>query len=392
MNEAVSQLDPQEIWGWFEKLNAVPRPSKNEAKIIAFTKEFGESLGLETDVDDAGNVLIRKPATAGMENRQTVVLQAHLDMVHQKNRDTDFDFETQGIESRIDGEWVKANGTTLGADNGIGAASIMAVLASTDLEHGPIEGLFTIDEETGMTGAFGLQPGWLKGQILLNTDTEDHGELCIGCAGGQDSSVRFEYEQTDVSAGQALRIAEAGKRAVTLEVLGRTAPQRDPPDLWLLFAPIKKARTDFIVEKATELGVARIQPVLTRFTNAERVRTDRLQAHAIEAAEQCGGTFVPQVAEPRKLDRLLSDWPADRHLMFCDESRAARPVHEALATAPRGPWAILIGPEGGFSPDEGETLRAMPRTLPVTLGPRILRADTAAAAAITAWQMALGDW
>ena len=185
-------------------------------------------------------------------------------------------------------------------------------------------------------------------------------------------------------------LVQAGKRAAVLEVTAQVAPQRDPPDLWLLFAPIKKARTDFIVEKAAELGVARIQPVLTAFTNAERVRTDRLQAHAVEAAEQCGGTFVPEVAEPVKLDALLARWPADRRLMFCDEARTAEPVQTALAQASPGPWAVLIGPEGGFSEAEARRLREM--ALPVTLGPRILRADTAAVAALTAWQMALGDW
>ncbi|MSU91313.1 16S rRNA (uracil(1498)-N(3))-methyltransferase [Rhodobacteraceae bacterium 2CG4] len=187
-------------------------------------------------------------------------------------------------------------------------------------------------------------------------------------------------------------IAAAAKKRVSLRVEAQTAPQQDPPDLWLLFAPIKKARTDFIVEKATELGAARIRPVLTRFTNAERVRTDRLQAHAVEAAEQCGGTYVPAVDAPAKLAEVLAAWPGGRRLMFCDEARTARPVAEALAGQARGPWAILIGPEGGFSPDEAAALRAHPGVLPVTLGPRVLRADTAAAAAITAWQVALGDW
>lgn len=187
-------------------------------------------------------------------------------------------------------------------------------------------------------------------------------------------------------------IEAAAKKRVTVRVEAQTALQQDPPDLWLLFAPIKKARTDFIVEKATELGAARILPVLTRFTNAERVRTDRLQAHAVEAAEQCGGTFVPTVDEPTKLASVLANWPEQRRLMFCDEARTAKPVAEALAGQGAGPWAILIGPEGGFSPDEAEALRSHPGVVPVTLGPRILRADTAAASAITAWQIALGDW
>ena len=164
INQDVANLQPTEIWKRFEELNAVPRPSKKEARVIEFMKSFGQSLGLETIVDSIGNVIIRKPATEAMEDRQGVILQAHLDMVHQKNSDTEFDFESQGIESEIgDDGWLRAKGTTLGADNGIGVASIMALLAADDVAHGPIEGLFTIDEETGMTGAFKLQPGVLTG-------------------------------------------------------------------------------------------------------------------------------------------------------------------------------------------------------------------------------------
>ena len=200
MNEQVANLEPSIVWTHFEQLNAVPRPSKQEERVIQFMRDFGESLGLETIVDSVGNVIIKKPATTGMEDRQTVILQSHLDMVHQKNADTDFDFQTQGIQSRIDGEWVKAKGTTLGADNGMGAASMMAVLSSTDIQHGPIECLFTIDEETGMTGAQNIDQGLLSGKILLNTDTEDEGELCIGCAGGIDSTVTMDYTPAPASA------------------------------------------------------------------------------------------------------------------------------------------------------------------------------------------------
>lgn len=185
-------------------------------------------------------------------------------------------------------------------------------------------------------------------------------------------------------------VAEAGKRGGTLLCASQTGPQRNPPDLWLLFAPIKKARTDFIVEKAAEMGAARILPVQTDFTNAERIRQDRLQAHAIEAAEQCGGTFVPEVADLQKLDRLLADWPGDRQLMFCDEALVG--AGETLGQAGGGKWAILIGPEGGFSDAERDRLRALPFAHAVSLGPRILRADTAAVAAMTVWQQALGDW
>ncbi len=185
-------------------------------------------------------------------------------------------------------------------------------------------------------------------------------------------------------------VAEAGKRGGTLSVQEQTAPQRDPPDLWLLFAPIKKVRTDFIVEKAAEMGAARIIPVQTDFTNSERIRQDRLQAHAVEATEQCGGTFVPVVGDLRRLDRLLGDWPQDRHLMFCDETLAGTARTPGAAGA--GKWAILIGPEGGFSETERARIAALPQTHPVSLGPRILRADTAAVAALTLWQITFGDW
>ncbi|MDB6452235.1 16S rRNA (uracil(1498)-N(3))-methyltransferase [Falsirhodobacter sp. 20TX0035] len=185
-------------------------------------------------------------------------------------------------------------------------------------------------------------------------------------------------------------VTRAAKRGGTLECRQQTAPLRLPPDLWLLFAPIKKARTDFIVEKAAEMGAARIIPVNTRFTNAERIRQDRLQAHAVEAAEQCGGTFVPEVTDLIPLDRLLADWPADRRILWCDETLTG--ARAGLQAAGAGPWAILIGPEGGFAEAEQTRLRAMEQVVPVSLGPRILRADTAAVAALTLWQSTLGDW
>lgn len=183
---SIESLQPTRLWQNFSKLNAVPRPSKAEARVTQFMVEFGKGLGLETAVDGVGNVLIRKPATAGREAASVVVLQSHLDMVHQKNTGTDFDFSTQGINMFLDGDWVRAEGTTLGADNGIGVAAMMAILESNDIEHPPIEALFTIDEETGMTGAKALQDDWLRGRILLNLDTEDDTELTIGCAGGMD--------------------------------------------------------------------------------------------------------------------------------------------------------------------------------------------------------------
>ncbi|MCA3451255.1 MAG: 16S rRNA (uracil(1498)-N(3))-methyltransferase [Rhodobacter sp.] len=186
-------------------------------------------------------------------------------------------------------------------------------------------------------------------------------------------------------------VTVAGRQGGMLTCGAQTRAVQAPPDLWLLFAPLKKVRTDFIVEKAVEMGVARVVPVQTAHTNADRIRQDRLQAHAVEAAEQCGATFVPEVAELVALDRLLADWPSERRILWADESLVGARV-ALLAAGPPGPWAILIGPEGGFSDRERAALRAMPQVVPVGLGPRILRADTAAVAALTLWQSVLGDW
>lgn len=197
MSHDIRQLQPTALWNKFADLNAVPRPSKKEERVIAFMKNFGENLGLETLVDGVGNVIIKKPATAGMENRTTVVMQSHLDMVHQKNNETVFDFDTQGIDMYVDGDWVRAKGTTLGADNGLGVATIMAILESNDIQHPAIEALFTIDEETGMTGAMGLKGGVLSGGILLNLDTEEDDEIGVGCAGGIDVTATRSYEEEE---------------------------------------------------------------------------------------------------------------------------------------------------------------------------------------------------
>jgi dipeptidase D len=207
----IENLAPQELWSQFSRLNQIPRASKKEAQVIGFMLAFGRNLGLETLKDDIGNVIIKKPATKGMEHRKTVVLQSHLDMVHQKNSDTEFDFDNQGIEMYVDGDWVKAKGTTLGADNGIGVAAIMALLASSDLEHPPLEAMFTIDEETGMTGAKQLDPRNISGRILLNLDTEEDDELTIGCAGGIDTNTSYRYmEETLDPDSQAYEISVQG--------------------------------------------------------------------------------------------------------------------------------------------------------------------------------------
>jgi dipeptidase D len=191
----LKELKPSNVWSIFYEITRIPRPSKMEQKAAAFAKQFGEKLGLETIVDKCGNIIIRKPATPGMENRVGVILQAHLDMVPQKNNDKKHDFERDPIETIIEGEWVKADGTTLGADNGIGVAAALAVLESKDLKHGPVEVLLTIDEETGMTGAFELGRGILQGKILMNLDSEDEGELYIGCAGGINTSGKLNYNE-----------------------------------------------------------------------------------------------------------------------------------------------------------------------------------------------------
>ncbi|MBQ8606698.1 MAG: aminoacyl-histidine dipeptidase [Bacteroidaceae bacterium] len=194
-------LKPQEVFSIFEAVCQVPRPSKKEEKMIEYLKEFGKKHALETKVDAAGNVLLKKAATPGMENKKTVVLQAHIDMVCEKNKEVEHDFLIDPIETYVDGEWLRARGTTLGADNGIGVAAALAVLASDTIEHGPLEALFTVDEETGLTGAFALEAGFMSGQYLLNLDSEDEGEIFIGCSGGCRTSAEFTYYSVEVPQG-----------------------------------------------------------------------------------------------------------------------------------------------------------------------------------------------
>ncbi len=213
MSKEIMNLQPQEVWKHFYTLTQVPRPSKHEAKITETLRQFGESLGLETIVDNIGNVIIKKPATPGFENRMGIILQGHLDMVPQKNSDKVHDFEKDPIDAYVDGEVVRARGTTLGADNGMGVAATMAVLESKTLQHGPIEALFTVDEETGMTGANELQPGLLNGKILINMDSETEGELYVGCAGGLDATLTLPVEYEDLPANRVrCKVAIKGLR------------------------------------------------------------------------------------------------------------------------------------------------------------------------------------
>ena len=196
-----SELKPAVVFEQFAKINEIPRPSKREDKMIAYLKEWGESRGLDTKVDETGNVIIRKPATKGMENRKTVILQSHMDMVCDKLVDVEFNFDTDPIKTHIDGEWLTAEGTTLGADDGIGCAMELALLDSSDIEHGPIECVFTRDEETGLTGAEGMKAGFMTGDYLINLDSEDEGEIFVSCAGGRNTTATFRFQKEEAPAG-----------------------------------------------------------------------------------------------------------------------------------------------------------------------------------------------
>ena len=243
MGKDISKLNPTGLWESFYELTQIPRPSKREGKAIDFIEKFGHSLGYETIRDEVGNVIIRKPATAGMENRKGIILQGHIDMVPQKNSDKQHDFDRDAIETIIDEGWVKANGTTLGADNGIGVAAGLAVLKDRSLKHGPVEVLVTMDEEAGMTGANALKAGLLKGDILLNLDSEDEGELYVGCAGGIDANLSFSYDEittarTDVAFKLSLTGLRGGHSGLDIN-LGRANANK------LMFRFLKYAVAEF---------------------------------------------------------------------------------------------------------------------------------------------------
>ena len=249
---SIRDLEPKQLWNYFHEITQIPRPSKHEQNMIKYMKEFGKKHNLETIVDNVGNVIIRKPATKWMENRQGVIFQTHLDMVPQKNSDKKHDFEKDPIETIIDGVWVRANGTTLGADNGIGVASAMAVLASKDIVHGPIEALFTIDEETGMAGVFGLKKGLLNGDILMNLDSEDEGELYVGCAGGIDVSANKDYAEEKSPKGMvAYKIFAKGLKGGHSGVdiaMGRANSNK------LMFRFLMQAESDFGIRLSEASG------------------------------------------------------------------------------------------------------------------------------------------
>jgi dipeptidase D len=248
----IRNLEPKQLWNYFHDITQIPHPSKKEQKIVQYVVAFGKKHNLDTLVDKTGNVIIRKPATKGMENLKGVILQVHLDMVPQKNSDKVHDFEKDPIETVIDGEWVKANGTTLGSDNGIGVAAALAVLASKDIVHGPLEALFTIDEETGMTGIFGIAKGLLKGDILMNLDSEDEGELYVGCAGGIDVGAVKKYAEESSPKGMSaykviVRGLKGGHSGVDI-AMGRANSNK------LMFRFLMQAESDFGIRLAEAAG------------------------------------------------------------------------------------------------------------------------------------------
>ena len=313
MSKEILNLEPKAVWKHFYELTQIPRPSKKEEKVIEFMKNFGEGLGLETVVDEVGNVIIRKPATPGMENRKGVILQGHLDMLPQKNSDVEHDFEKDPIDAYVDGEWVTARGTTLGADNGIGVAAAMAVLESKDLQHGPIEALFTIDEETGMTGAFGLKPGILKGEILINMDSEDEGELYVGCAGGTNANLSYSYKEEQVPAGHvAYRISVSGLKG------GHSG-----------------------VDIALERGNANklLNRVLWMATEAYGIRLADMQGGDLRNAIPREADAVVTVAEEKEED--LVKFVADMEGVYKDELSSADPGVTLTAERTETPSAVM---------------------------------------------------
>ncbi|MDL2245613.1 aminoacyl-histidine dipeptidase [Parabacteroides sp. OttesenSCG-928-J18] len=253
MSAEIKNLSPEHVWGYFYDLTQIPRPTGQMEAVTRYVVDFGKSLGLETLQDEVGNVLIRKPATPGMEGRKTVILQSHLDMVPQKNSSVAHDFSKDPIDAYVEGDWVTARDTTLGADNGIGAAYAMAVLSDTSLTHGPVEALFTVDEEVGMDGAFGLKPGFLKGETMINCDSEKEGELFVGCAGGADLNISFQYKddpyipEGDVAVKLSLTGLKGGHSGVDIH-LGRANANK------LLFRFLKEAVMEYGVRLASVDG------------------------------------------------------------------------------------------------------------------------------------------
>ncbi len=331
MSNKIEELEPKGLWQNFYALTQIPRPSKKEEKVIEAVVAFGKKLGLETTVDKVGNVIIKKPATSGMEDRKAVVLQAHLDMVPQKNSDKVHDFATDPIETYIDEGWVKANGTTLGADNGIGAAAAMAVLQATDIEHGPIEALFTIDEETGMTGAFGLEPGVLEADILLNMDSEDEGELYVGCAGGSNANVTFKYtevpaEKNTTAYKIALTGLKGGHSGMDI-VLGRGNANK------LMFRLLKELIAAYGVRLASIDGGS-LRNAIPREAFAIVTVPDNNVIEFTDTVEEFADIYSCELAETEPYLRLVAE-PCDMPASLMDEM-AQDDLVNAIQAAPNG--------------------------------------------------------
>jgi len=333
---SVRELEPRVIWNHFEDLNAVPRASKKEERVRQFMIDFGNSLGLETLEDEIGNVVIKKPATAGMEDRETIILQSHIDMVHQKNSDTNFDFDSQGIQSYVDGEWVRAKGTTLGADNGMGVAAAMSLLSSTDVVHPALEALFTIDEETGMTGAKNLDSSMLTGKILLNLDTEDDDELSVGCAGGIDTNTTYTYKEEDVPSGfkafdVQLRGLKGGHSGIDIH-LGRGNAN-------LLMNRILFAISETIDLRISGLSGGSLRNAIPRETQGIIVCDASMADQMVGAYKQLANMIVSEysVTEP-DLEIVIeeaSELPA-KMISRADMDRCLR----AIYTTPNGVWRM----------------------------------------------------
>ena len=333
---SVRNLEPKIVWNHFEDLNAVPRPSKKEERIRQFMVDFGKGLGLETTLDKIGNVIIKKAATKGFENRETVILQTHIDMVHQKNATTEFDFSTQGIQSYIDGEWVKAKGTTLGADNGMGVAATMALLSSNDLSHPPLEALFTIDEETGMTGAKELDGSKLSGKILLNLDTEDDDEFSVGCAGGIDTNTFYTYSEENVPAyyttfNLTLSGLKGGHSGMDIN-LGRGNAN-------LLMNRILYAGTQIGDLRISELNGGSLRNAIPRESHATIVIPNALKDAVIAQLNNYATTVKKEyyISEPNmKFVAEPSSSAATKMISKADQEKAMR----AIYTTPNAVWKM----------------------------------------------------
>ncbi len=290
-NNDIRQLEPKALWQHFYSLTQVPRPSGKKEPIGTFIADFGKSLGLETLRDEIGNVLVRKPATPGMENRKTVVLQSHMDMVPQKNSNVAHNFETDPIQAYIDGDWVTAKDTTLGADNGIGISAAMAILGSTDIPHPAIEMFITVEEETGMFGAFALQPNFLKGDILINMDSEDEGELYVGCAGGLDANISFAYNEVEVPEGDvALKVSltglKGGHSGVDIHLQRANANK-------LMFRFLKTAVTDYEARLASIDGGS-LRNAIPREAFALITVPEEVVEDIIEFVKECEELFIEE--------------------------------------------------------------------------------------------------